>query len=92
VSALKLAVTLPHEYFRCSTYACDLKKTACVARQSAGSVAHGATITRNGVKRRSWKWSPPWLIWCSSGKCEQGAKIRASLPEQPAIRIKRSGK
>lgn len=89
---LKLADALPDSgYFVCQTYGCALRKTACVTRQQAGGVQRSATQTRNGIKRSVRKWVPPFLYWCSSGRCVQGAAIKASIPEQPAMNVRRSG-
>lgn len=88
---LKLATTLPDEYFRCERYGCDLKKTACVRRQGATGISRSATRTKHGTKRSEKKWIPPYLYWCGSGRCVQGAAIKASIPEQPALNVRRSG-
>jgi hypothetical protein len=85
-------MALPDQYMYCRTYRCDLKKTACVQRQNTAGESRSATRTSKGLKRSVRKWIPPFLYFCASGRCIQGAAIAASLPPQEAIKIRRSGR
>jgi hypothetical protein len=89
---VKLAMALPHEFFHCDRYHAELRKVCCVQRQNTAGESRSATRTSKGLKRSVRKWIPPFLYFCASGRCIQGAAIAASLPPQEAIKIRRSGR
>jgi hypothetical protein len=86
VPALKTVLRLPvrtaEDRFLCASYRCDLAARVCVQRQSATEERRTGSHGRAYVARRV----PGHLAWCASGKCAQGAAIRAAVGEVAAPR------